>query len=121
MYASPPYSFDSCTRTQCNRSIYHWDRLTFSKRYSSATAIRNSIFSAPHSDGGFSRHRDPLACDEFTGYDANHLWRTCHSGSVYDLACGSIGVNVVRTLLNAAGFAHFWQEKANEPIPANAL
>ncbi len=32
-----------------------------------------------------------------------------------------VGVNVVRTLLNAAGFAHFWQEKANEPIPAKAI
>lgn len=32
-----------------------------------------------------------------------------------------VGVNVVRTLLIAAGIVHFWQEKANEPIPANAL
>jgi len=32
-----------------------------------------------------------------------------------------VGVNVVRTLLIAAGTIHFWQEQANEPIPANAL
>ncbi len=32
-----------------------------------------------------------------------------------------IGVNVVRTLLIAAGTIHFWQEKANEPIPAHAI
>jgi lysophospholipase L1-like esterase len=32
-----------------------------------------------------------------------------------------VGVNVGRALLNAAGFAHFWEEKANEPVPANAL
>lgn len=32
-----------------------------------------------------------------------------------------IGVNVGRALLAAAGFARFWQEKANEPVPANAL
>lgn len=30
-------------------------------------------------------------------------------------------VNVVRTLLIAAGAAHFWEEKAKEPIPANAI
>jgi len=32
-----------------------------------------------------------------------------------------VGVNVGRALLNAAGFAHFWQEKANEPVPADAI
>jgi lysophospholipase L1-like esterase len=32
-----------------------------------------------------------------------------------------VGVNVVRPLLIAAGIAHFWQEQANAPVPANAL
>ena len=32
-----------------------------------------------------------------------------------------VGVNVVRTLLIAAGILHFWQEKANEPVAANAI
>jgi lysophospholipase L1-like esterase len=32
-----------------------------------------------------------------------------------------VGVNVVRTLLIAAGAAHFWEEKAKEPIAANAI
>lgn len=32
-----------------------------------------------------------------------------------------VGVNVVRTLLIAAGILHFWQEKANEPVEANAI
>ncbi len=32
-----------------------------------------------------------------------------------------VGVNVVRTLLIAAGIVHFWQEKANEPVASNAL
>jgi lysophospholipase L1-like esterase len=32
-----------------------------------------------------------------------------------------VGVNVVRTLLIAVGTIRFWQEKANEPVAANAL
>lgn len=32
-----------------------------------------------------------------------------------------VGVNVVRTLLIAAGTIHFWQEKASEPVAVNAL
>lgn len=32
-----------------------------------------------------------------------------------------VGVNVVRTLLIAAGAIHFWQEQANAPVAANAL
>src|SRR5258708_10346187 len=74
---------------QPNYHIYHWGRLNSSKKCASATAIRKSIFSAPHSDGGVSRHRHPLACDEFIDYYANYLWSTCHSGIVYDLACRS--------------------------------
>lgn len=32
-----------------------------------------------------------------------------------------VGVNVGRALLIAAGGAHFWEEKAKEPIPTNAI
>src|SRR5215471_6476537 len=32
-----------------------------------------------------------------------------------------VGVNVVRTLLIAAGTIHFWQEKASEPVAEGAL
>ncbi len=66
IYARPTYYCDSATRAECNGSISRWHRLTFSKQYASAAAISQSSFSAPHSDGGVSRHRDPLACDEFT-------------------------------------------------------
>jgi lysophospholipase L1-like esterase len=42
------------------------------------------------------------------------------SGIALVIAC-LIGINVARAARNAAGFPKYWQDRANEPVPAHAI